>query len=270
MSEETKNVNNDNNEDDSRKKSRALILFLIIVLVLIGSVYLGYYLYTQYDARQHDEYASRIAATTQAVDEHVAQNPIDFDSLQSSNSDIYAWIKVPGTKVDYPVVQNPADDYFYLKHEAYGKNWSSSGAVYAELGNTRTFRDRVTVLYGHNGYGDTMFTTLHNFESADFFNKHEQFYIYMPQRKLTYQIVSAFKFDDRHLLNCFDFNDTNVYKDFLKMIQSPDTTNKNVRKQLGRVLTPNDKIVVLSTCFTNQRSNRYLVCGVLIKDEKTN
>ncbi|MBR1531063.1 MAG: class B sortase [Eubacterium sp.] len=267
MSDKTKN----SQQDEQRKKERRIIIVLLIILfVIVGSAFLGYYLYTQYDARQNDEYASRIAATTQSVDEHIAKNPIDFDSIRSSNQDIYAWVKVPGTKVDYPVVQHPSDDYFYLKHEAYNKTWSSSGSVYAELGNTKTFRDRVTVLYGHNGYGDTMFTTLHNFESTEFFNKRDKFYIYMPQRKLTYKIVSAFKYDDRHLLNCFDFNDTTVYRDFIKMIQAPDTNNKNVRENLGRVLTTNDHIVVLSTCFTNQRSNRYLVCGVLIKDEKTN
>ncbi len=267
MSDEIKRANE---EEDGRKKGRIIILILIILLVIAGSVYLGYYLYGQYSAQQSDEVASSIAATTQVVDEKLANNPIDFKSLKAKNNDIFAWLKVPGTKVDYPVLQHESDDYFYLKHDAYTKNWSASGAVYTELGNTATFSDRVTVLYGHNGYGDTMFTTLHNFESSDFFKKHDKFYIYMPHRKLTYQIVSAFKFDDRHLLNCFDFNDTQVYAEFLEMIQSPETNNKNVRTPLGRQLTTNDNIVVLSTCFTNQRSNRYLVCGVLIKDEQTN
>ncbi|MBR0412896.1 MAG: class B sortase [Eubacterium sp.] len=267
MSDEIKKKEKD---DRRQKENRIIIILLIILLVIVCSGFLGYYLYVQYDARHNDELASSIAATTRDVDEHLAKNPIDFDSLRTNNSDIYAWLKVPGTNVNYPVVQHPDDDYFYLKHEAYYKSWSSSGAIYSELGNTTTFRDRITVLYGHNGYGDTMFTTLHEFESTEFFNKHDKFYIYMPERKLTYKIVSAFKYDDRHLLNCYNFNDTAVYRDFIKMVQAPDTNNQNVRKDLGRVLTTNDRLVILSTCFTNQRSNRYLVCGVLIKDEKTN
>ena len=266
MSEEIKNINNENEEDD-RRTGRAILIVIGILLVIAGSVYLGYYLYNQYSAQQSDELASSIAATTV---EQYADNPIDFKSLQKKNDDIYAWLKVPGTKVDYPVVQHPEDDYFYLKHDAYTKKWASSGAVYTELGNANTFNDSVTMVYGHNGYGDTMFTTLHKFESKEFFDKHSKFYIYMPNRKLTYQIVSAFKFDDRHILNCFQLNDTAVLAQFQAMVQSPDTNNKNVRKTLGRRLNGDDKLVILSTCFSNQRNNRYLVCGVLIKDEKTN
>lgn len=262
--------NNINNDSNSRKKGKIALLIISLLVVIFASVYLGYYLYNQYAAQQNEDLASSIAQTTVAVNETLAENPIDFESLQKQNKDIYAWLKVPGTKVDYPVVQHPDDDDFYLKHSAYDKKWSSSGAVYTELGNTNSFEDTVTVVYGHNGYGDTMFTTLHRFEKSDFFNKHEKFYIYMPHRKLTYQIVSAFKFDDRHILNCFDFNNTQVIEDFFSMIQSPDTNNKNVRKSLEKQLTIDDSVVILSTCFTNQRSNRYLVCGVLIKDEKTN
>ena len=114
-----------------------------------------------------------------------------------------------------------------------------------------------------------MFTTLHYFEEKDFFDKHDVFYIYMPKAKLTYKIVSAFKFDDRHIMNTYEFQDNAVYKDFLDMIQDPKSTVKNARKDLDKPLSLNDNIVVLSTCIKNQKSNRYLVCGVLIKNEKT-
>ncbi|MBE6719321.1 MAG: sortase [Ruminococcaceae bacterium] len=264
------NIKNEEQDEKKRKKGLIFLILSIVVFVIVASVYAGYQLFIHYDVQQKEDVASSIAATTVAVDEELAENPIDFKSLKHRNNDIYAWLKVPGTKVDYAVAQHSEDDYFYLKHDVYSKQWSSSGAVYAEMGNTNTFEDRVTVLYGHNGYGDSMFTTLHYFEDSDFFKKHGKFYIYMPNRKLTYRIVSAFKFDDRHILNCFDFNNTKVFEDFLKMIQSPDTNNKNVSTALTRELNKDDKIVVLSTCFTNQKSNRYLVCGVLIKDEQTN
>jgi sortase B len=114
-----------------------------------------------------------------------------------------------------------------------------------------------------------MFTTLHYFEKSDFFDENEYFYIYTPNSKLTYQVVSSFKYDDRHILNSFNFSDPEIYQDFLDMIQNPESSNKNVRSSLDKELTINDNIVVLSTCITNQKSNRYLVCGVLISDEKT-
>ena len=39
------------------------------------------------------------------------ENRVDFTALQEKNPDIYAWIKIDGTTVDYPVCQNNKDDW---------------------------------------------------------------------------------------------------------------------------------------------------------------
>ena len=92
----------------------------------------------------------------------------------------------------------------------------------------------------------------------------------MPGRKLTYQIISAFKYDDRHIINSFNFSSAEDLQSFQSTVVNPTSALKNVREQLETNVDENSKIVVLSTCITNQKSNRYLVCGVLVKDEKTN
>lgn len=253
--------------NNSRTKKVFTVLAIILIAVGIG-ITLFQILSTQ-NAKQKDENLTSATITSQTVSEKKVENKIDFDSFQKQNDEIYAWIKVPGTKVNYPVVQSETSDDFYLKHSATDKSYSSSGAVYTQSLNKKDFTDRVTLIYGHNGYGDTYFTTLHRFEKPDFFEKHTKFVIYTPTEKLTYKIVSAFKYDDRHILNSFDFHNDEVYKEFIDMIQNPTSTNKNVAKSLDKEITIEDNIVVLSTCFTGQKTNRYLVCGVLIKDEKT-
>lgn len=260
-------------QEEKKKKKRILLIIFAILLIVLGSVYFGFYLYEQYSAQQGESELSAIAKTTVASNTdnslNAVENPIDFDSLKAMNSDIYAWIVVPNTKVDYPIVQHPTDNAFYLKHDALTKKWQSSGAVYTEHVNNTDFNDMLTVIYGHNGYGDTMFTTLHYFENEEFFNQNEYFYIYTEDSKLTYQIVSAFKYDDRHLMYAFNLQDLAVRDQFVAMIQNPDSSNKNVRGELDKEITRNDNIVVLSTCITNQKSSRYLVCGVLVKNEQT-
>lgn len=255
----------------SNNNSRTKKVFTVLAIILIAAgigITLFQILSTQ-NAKQKDENLTSATITSQTVSEKKVENKIDFDSLKKQNDEIYAWIKVPGTKVNYPVVQSETSDDFYLKHSATDKSYSSSGAVYTQSLNKKDFTDRVTLIYGHNGYGDTYFTTLHRFEKPDFFEKHTKFVIYTPTEKLTYKIVSAFKYDDRHILNSFDFHNDEVYKEFIDMIQNPTSTNKNVAKSLDKEITIEDNIVVLSTCFTGQKTNRYLVCGVLIKDEKT-
>ncbi|UKI23141.1 MAG: class B sortase [Anaerotruncus sp.] len=164
--------------------------------------------------------------TTQTTEGPLAENPVDFASLQSQNSEIYAWIKIDDTDVDYPIVQSGSDDDFYLRHSAFDKKYLSSGAIYTQGVNRTDFTDPIMVVYGHNGYKETMFTTLHKFEDSDFFNSHEYFYIYMPQHKLTYQIISAFKYDDRHIMNSFNFYDENDLANFQAEITNPSSALK--------------------------------------------
>lgn len=256
-----------NNQTPKKKNQGRLILTIIgVALIIIGIIMTAKYYVDSHKAEESTSEISSIMSSTNPL----ADNPIDFDALQESNDEIYAWLNVPGTKVDYPIVQSKESDDFYLKHSATDKKYSASGAIYTQSMNSTDFSDRVTVIYGHNNYGDTFFTTLHNFEDEETFNENEYFTVYTPNRKLTYQIISAFKYDDRHIMNSFNFNDLSVYADFLDMIQNPTSANKNVRTSLDKEITTDDKIVILSTCVTNQKNNRYLVCGVLVKDEKTN
>ena len=75
--------------------------------------------------------------------------PVDFDSLQKENPDIYAWITIPDTVIDYPIVQSSEDNSYYLDHSAQ-KTESVNGAIYSENYNKKDFDDPITLLYGHN------------------------------------------------------------------------------------------------------------------------
>lgn len=267
LNNDFENENQSEKSENKGKRSLKLILIFIAVFVLIfATITVVTQLYNKYNETPHDTETTQ--QTTSATDEKV-ENPIDFASLQAENDEIYAWIKIDDTNVDYPIVQSKTNDEFYLRHKAEDKSYSASGAIYTELANATDFNDFVTVIYGHNGYSDTMFTTLHYFEDEEFFDNHPYFYIYTPTSRLTYQIISAFKYDNRHILNSFDFGKEDVIEEFQEMISNPSSTVKNVRSDLDTELEISSKIVVLSTCITNQKSSRYLVCGVLVKNEET-
>lgn len=264
---------NDAAADDiqEQKKNNKRIVFLVIaILVLVAALaYIGFYIYNNYAAEQETT-TLPVSTTAAPTEPALPAAEIDFDSLKEQNDEIYAWIRIADTEVDYPIVQSTQSDEFYLKHSAYDKSWIASGAIYTEGVNKTDFSDPITVIYGHNGYKTTMFTTLHKFEDEEFFNSHPYFNIYMPQRKLTYQVISAFKYDDRHIMNSFNFLNPEELAAFQMEILSPSSPVRNTRDSLDFTIDENSKIVVLSTCITNQKSNRYLVCGVLVKDEKTN
>lgn len=194
-------------------------------------------------------------------------NPINFEELTAINSDLYAWIKIPGTVIDYPVAQSSNDDDNYYLHHNYMGNYEFAGTIYSQRHNTKYFVERVTVLYGHNMLDGSMFAGLHDFSDPEFFEKNDTIYIYIPGHILTYQIFAAYEYDDRHIMNSFEFHNDEVYEQYLKDCLNPHYTNSIVRE--GVELDLNSKLITLSTCTDYNSSMRFLVQGVLVDDQRT-
>ncbi|MGN1051387.1 MAG: class B sortase [Acutalibacteraceae bacterium] len=252
----------------SKKKNKTPLVIILILLIcaFVGAVsYIGYRIVSNYMAeKQLDVVAPTTASTETSAD--IPDNPVDFKSLQKKNKDIVGWIKIEDTKVNYPVLRpSDGDDGFYLHHDM-NKNYLFAGSIYMESANSSFFDDRNTILYGHNMNAGTMFASLHKFEDKSFFDKHKTFEVYTPGHILTYQIFSAYEYDNRHILNSFDFTDDIIWADYLDMIQNPESGVKNTRKVS---LDKESKILTLSTCTNFNANKRYLVQGVLTKDVRT-
>ena len=187
-----------------------------------------------------------------------------FDELMEINPDIYAWIYIPNTNVDYPILQTSGDDAFYLSHN-YKKEYEFAGSIYTEKLNKKDFSDPNTLVYGHNMLNGSMFRTLHDFRDPDFFAANPYIYVYLPDRTLKYEIFAAYEYDDRHILYSFDFSDKDVYAEYLAYATNPTESMMYNRREVE--VTTDDKIITLSTCLGNIDTSRYLVQGVLISDE---
>ena len=250
---------------ENKKKFWHIMLIIFVAFFLVSVLFLAYIfggqLFLKNKLDEHKNNSSQVAST-----EVLVENPIDFKPLQETNSEIYAWVRVPNTNIDYPIAQSATDDSFYLHHDIYGK-WVYAGTIYTEMQNRKDFSDPHTVVYGHNMSKGYMFQNLNFFQKEDFFNKTREFYIYTPGHILTYTIFAAYQYDDRHILNSFDFTDEQVFADYLESAKNPTFMIRNVRKEVE--VTTKDKIVTLSTCYGNGKKYRYLVQGVLTNDQKT-
>ena len=205
---------------------------------------------------------------TSTVSRIFPANPIDFKTIRQENSDVCAWIQIPGIEViDYPILQSApeADDNFYLDHDING-NSKRAGAIYIQKLNHNEFDDPATIIYGHNMLNGTMFGQLKKFRNKTFFEEHREMFIYTPGHILKYEIISAFVYDDRHILNSFNFSKEDERRQFFDECVNPTSLTKNVIN--GATLENDDKIIVLSTCTSND-SERYLVVGKLISDTLT-
>ncbi len=196
----------------------------------------------------------------------VPDKNVDFEAILQENDDVYAWIYVPGTLVDYPVLQHSTDDSYYLNHNMDGSA-GYPGCIYTELLNEKDFTDPNTVLYGHNMDDDSMFGSLHDFEDPDFFEEDHYIYIYTPEDVYVYQIFAAYEYPAIHLLYNFDVNDPEVFADYVEGIYESKGRVANIRQDIE--VTAEDKIITLSTCTTDhENSLRFLVQGVLLNAEE--
>lgn len=188
--------------------------------------------------------------------------PIDFDGLQDINSDIYAWVVVENTNVDYPVLQHPSNDNYYLNHNSDG-SYSAYGAIYTQSTyNSLLFDDPITVMYGHRLEHGGMFGSLMQyFSDDDFFEENRNIVVYTPDAKFEYKIFAAVPFSNEHLLYGHDFTDEEEFDAFIDRIYAVDRWEANLdpdsRPEFG------DKLLVLSTCLKSDHNMRFLVLGAL-------
>ena len=259
------------------KKPKWIILLCICIAVIIGaSVFLFRYLgqkdlngdelatvATGDEATPTEKSPTAAQATEKGPVEAWGYKPAvydnhepSFDELMEINPDIYAWIYIPNTNVDYPVARSSSDgdDSFYL----------FSGTIYSEIKNQPDMHDRVTVMYGHNMLNGTMFASLHYFEDEDFFNENNTIFVLTKDKILTYLVYSAYTYDDRHILNSNFFDDDKVFREYLDSTLDPHSVDANVRE--GVDLSIHNKILTLSTCTSGASNTRYLVQGVLVDE----
>ena len=104
--------------------------------------------------------------TTDAA-ETPKDNAASFETLQAINPDICAWLSLPGTAIDLPVLQGRENDE-YLSKDAYG-NYNMAGSVFLDTRNSRQFADPYLILYGHNVEGGGLFADLLEYRDAAFF-----------------------------------------------------------------------------------------------------
>ena len=211
-----------------------------------------------------EEVKSTVSETTLSENITDRNITIDFTTLQKKNQDIYAWISVPGTKIDYPVLQSSTDDIYYLEHTA-EKTKGLPGAIYTEKINSKEFDDYNTVIYGHNMKNGSMFAGLHDFADKKFFDENTVIQVQTPDKLLTYTIFAAYKTDDTHIMLTYDFTDEKVRTDYLKNIYEIRSVGSNINTELE--VTADDTIITLETCIAGDYHGRYVIQAVLDQPE---
>jgi len=176
---------------------------------------------------------------------------IDLSALREINSDVIGWIRIPDTKVDYPVLQGQ-DNQFYLKH-TWQKEENSVGSVFLESRNKPDFSDYNTIVYAHNMNDGSMFATLSKYTDRQYRNKHPYIYILTDAGVRRYEIFSMYQAHVDDPTYGLSFNQPETKAAFMQHALGKS------RYDMDLIPEPEDRILTLSTCSSGGYYKRWVV-----------
>lgn len=182
---------------------------------------------------------------------------VNIEKLIEQNDDTVGWINVNNTNINYPFMQTN-DNKYYLTH-AFDKSWNDAGWLFLDYRNSKDFSGRNNIIYGHSRLDKTMFGSLHNVLSNDWYTDKSNHVIRLSTQieNTMWQVFSVYKIPEETYYITTDFSNDTDYSRFLKKIKSRSVHNFGVN------VSSSDKILTLSTCSSNNK--RLVVHAKLIK-----
>lgn len=188
----------------------------------------------------------------------------EYAELYQMNTDLVGWIKIEGTKVDYPVMQTPHETDYYLKR-SFDKAYSERGCIYVrEVCDVTKPSDNLTI-YGHNMLDGSMFAALHKYEDKTFWEENSLIFFDTLTERHTYKIFAVFK-TSANVGEGFAYHkfvDAANEKEFDDFVATCKELSKKYYYDTGITPVYGDKLICLSTCeYTLGDNSRLVVAAV--------
>lgn len=240
-----------------------LLGIAVICLGLVGGRMVEYqHAHEEYAAYQDMAAEAEVYAAIALPDDEIAPPPPAQNkhimALMAENSDTVAWLDIPGTAIQYPIVQGKDNDH-YLTHTFAGKK-GAAGAIFMDSYNSGDFSDFNTVIYGHNMKDGSMFATLDSYESQSFLDKHLTIRISTLAESREYRIFAAYTAKG---VEDFDFRGftATTETDRRSFILAARKRADNYSKVTVSV---DDHLLTLVTCTDDRQAWYYVVHAVLV------
>ena len=226
----------------ARVGNRILSIMAGILILLM----LSYGMYSLWDT--YKIYANSFA-------DEGEDNPTLKD-LKKLNPDVKAWIQVPKTNIDYPVVQGQ-DDMEYINKNVYGE-FELSGAIFLSCLNKDDFSDPYNLVYGHNMKNGGMFADVADFTNKEYFETHQKGKLYLTDatRKIRFFACMKVTAADAKIYHPDGYRKENL-KDLLDYIQANAVQYRDVN------VADENSLIALSTCSEAETNGRVVLIGKL-------
>lgn len=267
-----------------KEKFRVILLYVCIAVFSISVAYIVYNQYTMYQENQQFQELQSSKSKAESVLESEAnrkgedstsqENEIvqeeknilpEYKQLYEENPDLYGWIKIEDSIVDYPVMYTPDDPNFYL-YRNWQKEETTSGSIFID---GRSNEDTQNLLvYGHNMKNGTMFGSLDKYKDKAYYDQHKYIQFDTVYEKATYEIIAVSRgivYYENEPQNEFLFyehielNSEEEFNDYISYMK------ENSYYEIDSTAEYGDEIITLCTCDYWTDNARLLIVAKRIK-----
>lgn len=189
------------------------------------------------------------------------EGELGFEELQNMNPDVFGWINIFGTNINYPLVQDGGGDNRRYEHTNARGEPSMAGAIFLDVRNNNDLTDFNNIIYGHDMARNAMFGEIGSFINEDVFEAHQYGMLFTGETFYGIELF-AFLLVDAHDTGIYAPNMVNPAEKeiFIERLFSEAIRSRDID------ITINDRLVLLSTCTPTWTNGRHILVGRLVEE----
>lgn len=183
-----------------------------------------------------------------------------------ANEDMSAWIQIPGTRIDYPVMWTPEDEEYYLYRDFDGSE-NKNGCLILDTDSSVDPLTTNLIIHGHNMKSGAMFGTLTDYQEESFYQEHKDMILYTEKCQRNYEVIAVFRSqvfrkseDVFKFYQFFQADTQEEFDDFYNNIKEMSLYDTGVTAEFG------DHFLTLSTCVYHVKYGRFVVVAKEIEN----
>ena len=190
----------------------------------------------------------------------------EYQAIYAENQDFIGWLTVDGTNIDYPVMQKPQDNTYYLSRNFNGED-DTNGTLFLDARDDIVNRSTNFIIYGHNMKSGQMFGDLKNYQDESYWQEHKQIEFDTLYEKNTYEIIAVclaqVEYQDEDVFKYYDFIQADSEEEFNNFIWNVSQMSVFTDSELASY---GDELLTLSTCNNYIEDGRLFLVAKKSKD----
>ena len=190
----------------------------------------------------------------------------EYQTIYAENQDFIGWLTVDGTSIDYPVMQTPQDNTYYLSRNFNGED-DTNGTLFLDARDDIVNRSTNFIIYGHNMKSGQMFGDLKKYQDVTYWQAHKQIQFDTLYEKSTYEIIAVclaqVEYQDEDVFKYYDFIQADSEEEFNSFIENVSRMAVVSDPELASY---GDELLTLSTCNNYIEDGRLFLVAKKCKD----